>query len=112
MLGNVATQLRGILVAAHCSDIEPFVRLHQIDWYARARRKNHAHTETIFSVDRLDAPRGNLHACHFGSPFLDHCAPCSRSITHIPVVRISSSEQRDLGGENLNDSLNDAMNRK
>ena len=56
LFGDFTAQLRGILVAAHGRDVEPLVRLHQINRYARACGENHAKTETIFGVRWLGAP--------------------------------------------------------
>ncbi len=56
LFGDFTTQLRGILVAAHGGDVEPLVRLHQINSHARARGEDHAKAETIFGIRRLCAP--------------------------------------------------------
>ena len=36
LLGNLAAQLRCLLVAAHSRDVEPLVRLHEVNRYARS----------------------------------------------------------------------------
>jgi hypothetical protein len=77
LLGNLTAQLRGILVTTHGRDIEPLVRLHEVDRYARACRINHAETEAIFGVCWFGSSGRNFHACHSGSPFFVRCAPQS-----------------------------------
>src|SRR4029078_8530300 len=109
-----STQLRRIFVAAHGSDIEPFVVLHQIDRHAGPRRKDHAKAEAIFRARWLDAPRSHFAACHF-APHFDRRAPCNRSFAQVLVKSLLSGllfRTARSSGENLNDSLSDAMNRK
>jgi len=69
LLGNFTPQLRCVLVAAHRRDVEPLVRLHQINCDARPRGIDHAKTEAIFGIRRFGAPRRHFHACHFNFPF-------------------------------------------
>jgi hypothetical protein len=56
LLGNFPSQLRGILVATHRRDVEPFVRLDQINRDTRPCRIDHAKAETIFGIRRFGAP--------------------------------------------------------
>lgn len=75
LFGNLTAQLRSVPVAVHGRDVEPLVRLYQINRYARSRGIDHAKAEAIFGVRWFGAPRRHFHARHFGSPFFPTGAP-------------------------------------
>jgi hypothetical protein len=87
LLGDFTSQLRGILVATHRRDVEPFVRLDQINRDARPCGIDHAKAETIFGIRRFGAPRRHFHACHFTSPFFlalpQGCLKAARQIVSL-----------------------------
>jgi len=62
LLCDLTAQLRGVLVAAHGRDIEPLVRLHEVDRHARASRIDHAETEAIVGARRFDFAGRYFHA--------------------------------------------------
>ena len=53
LLGDLAAQARGILMPAHGGDVEPLVRLDQIDRDPRPRRIDHRQPEAVFGAGRL-----------------------------------------------------------
>jgi hypothetical protein len=98
-------------MAAHRRDVEPFVRLNEIDRDARAGGMNHAARETVVCIRRLGTmPASKSHVSHYGLPICFAAgADPQTAPNRIPVARTSG--QARSSGENLNDSLNVAMNR-
>ena len=110
LFSDLPAQLRGILVAAHGRDIEPLVRLHQVDSHTRARRKTMPRPKQS-SAFAGSAPPAAISMLVILAPryFSGRCAPSDRSLRSScagTFVRAGRSS-----GENLNGSLNDAMNR-
>ena len=111
LLGDLAPQAGGIGVPAHGGDVEPLVRLDQIDRDACAGRIDQAQRKAAFRVFRLDgdvAAAMSMSAIS-ASPLsrlrlqpLDPTRPCCPAN--------SRPSEGDLTGENLNDSLIVAMN--
>ncbi len=69
LLGDFAPQPRRVGVPAHGRDIEPLVRLDQIDRDARPGRIVHAEREAAFRVLRLDGIRHRSFDGHSSLPF-------------------------------------------
>ena len=95
LFGNFSSQLRRVLVAAHRRDVEPLVRLHQINCDARPRGVDHAKAEAIFSVRRFGAPRRHFHARHFDFPFFLPLRLKTPGTTS-PCCSADAVEHRDL----------------
>src|SRR5262245_13583986 len=97
LLGDLTTHLRGILVTAHCGDVEPLVRLHKIDRHTRPRGKDHAKAETIFGVRWFGAPRRHFQARHCNPPFVSADVPQGprRTATVVEHTRSNRNDLRD-----------------
>jgi len=95
LFGDLSTQLRSILMPAHGGDVEPLVRLHQINPNACTGGIDHAKAEAIVGVCWFGAPRRHFHTRHFGSPYFSGwCAPRgqpSRPCCADDVVRTARS---------------------
>jgi hypothetical protein len=108
---DFAPQPRAIAMAARRRDVEPLVRLHQVDGDPRAGRVNHAERKAFIRIRRF----GAMCTCksdisHYGLPFCARRAYFpSVAPSGIPVIRVTG--QARSSAENLNDSLNVAMNR-
>ena len=102
-----------IAVAAHGRDVEPLVRLDQIDRDARARRIVHAEREAAFRVGRL---HGDVAANSMSAISAPHVARGRKpqwptALSLLPGRKLRS-ERGDHEAENLNGSLSVAMNRR
>src|SRR6185437_12964810 len=65
---DLAPQTSGILVTTRRGDVEPLVRLNEIDRHSSASRKDHAESKTIFGAPWLATTGRNFNACHFAPP--------------------------------------------
>ena len=98
LLGDFTAQLRGILVAPHRRDVEPFVRLDQINRNARPCGIDHAKAETIFGIRGFAPAPFPCLSFHF--PFFPRAAsrlPQGRPADHLPVARPVSSSTAIFG---------------
>ena len=64
LLGDLAAQLRRFAVTAHRGDVEPLVRLDQIDRHAGAGRMDHAEIEAGLGVGRVVVRRDDREMDH------------------------------------------------
>src|SRR6185369_1517789 len=113
LLGDLTAQPRTVLVAAHGGDVEPLVRLHEIDADIGADGVAHAERKAVAGVFRFIDGRGRRddHVGHWWLPFRLNGRP-SPSIASLFVRSGMLRSASRSWGENLNDSLSDAMNRR